>query len=266
MSSVSMFFLLPFQEFFKFKELIWYQIKAEFKQRHFQKILGPIWWLGEPLLLALMYVFITTFLFRYSLGEHHTISVIMSVLVWTWFARSIGGAPNLLVRFRNELTKTNLPILPLVLTHFLFQLMIFGFSLIVVFAGLLISGVELTWYTSYLPILILIQFTMIIAISTIIAKIGIFFRDISGIVSVLVHIWFYLSPAIYLRFVVPDEYRMIYDLNPFATIFPAWRDVLINGVQPDLIGLGILFVVFLPIAFYGLRTISINRAKYFKRL
>jgi len=266
MSSVSEFFLLPFQEFFKFKELIWYQIKAEFKQRHFQKALGPIWWLGEPILLASMYVFITTFLFRYSLGEHHTISVIMAVLVWTWFARSIGGAPNLLVGFKNELTKTNLPVLPLVFTHFLFQLMIFGFSLVVIFVGLLISGVELTWYIAYLPILILVQFTMTIAISTIVARIGIFFRDISGVVSVLVHIWFYLSPGIYLRFVVPDEYRFIYDLNPFATLFPAWRDVLINGSQPDLVGLGILFVVFLPIAFYGLKTISTNRADYFKRL
>lgn len=266
MSSISEFVLLPFQEFFKFRELIWYQIKAEFKQRHFQKALGPIWWLGEPLLLASMYVFITAFLFRYSLGEHHTISVIMAVLVWTWFARSVSGAPNLLLGFKNELTKTNLPVLPLIFTHFLFQLIIFGFSLVVIFVGLLVARVELTWNLAYLPILILVQFIMTIAISTIIARVGIFFRDISGVVSVLVHIWFYLSPGIYLRFVVPEEYRMIYDLNPFATIFPAWRDVLINGTQPDLMGLAIIFAVFLPIAFYGLRTVSTNRAQYFKRL
>ena len=89
---------------------------------------------------------------------------------------------------------------------------------------------------------------MTIAISSIIARIGIFFRDISGVVGVLVHIWFYLSPGFYLRFVVPDEYRFFYDLNPFATIFPAWRDVLIYGNQPDLVSLGILFAIFLPIA------------------
>ena len=266
MSVLRDFFVIPFEVFYEYRELIWYQIKAEFKQKHFQKVLGPLWWFGEPLLLAVMYVFITTVLFRYSMGEHHTFSVVMGVLVWTWFARSVGGAPNLLVGFRTTLTRTNLPILPLVLSHFLFQLIIFGFSMIVIIVGMIISGVDFTGYILFLPILIIVQFTITVAIATNVAKIGIFFRDISGVVSILVHIWFYLSPIIYLRFVVPDEYRFYYELNPFATIFPAWRDVLINGELPDLVGLGILFVIFLPLAFFGLRSIAINRAQYFKRL
>ena len=42
--SIQNFITTPFKEFYKFRELIAYQVKAEFKQKHFQKALGPIWW------------------------------------------------------------------------------------------------------------------------------------------------------------------------------------------------------------------------------
>lgn len=266
MSSLSKFFTTPFEEFYKYRELIFYQLKGELKRKHFGKILGPAWWIGEPLALGVMFVFITSFLFKDNFGEHHTITIIAGVLIWHWFSRSVAGSPNLLLGFRRELSMTNFPIYPLIYTNILNHLMVFGFSLIVIFIGLFISGVTLTPYVLYVPILVVVQLTIIIAIVTNMAKLGIFVRDITQVITVVVGILFFVSPIIYQKFLVPPEYRFWYDLNPLATLLPAWRDVLINGVQPDLVNLGIWFVVFLPIAFYGFRSLAKSRAEYYRRL
>ena len=216
--------------------------------------------------MALVYLFLTTILFRQTFGEHQLIIIVMSVLIWRWFSKSLDNAPTLLASFQFELKKTNLPILPLIFSNVLVELMFFGFALIVIIAGVLLSGVSLSVYLAYLPILIIIQFTMIVGFVTYMAKYGALFKDLAQISWVFVAIWFYLSPGIYPEQLIPEGYRWLYDLNPFATIFPAWRNILIDGVQPDLIRLGIWFIVFLPFALFGLRSINKSRADFFKRL
>ena len=260
------FLISPFEEFYKYRELIFYQVKAEFKQKHFQKALGPLWWFGEPILMAMVYLFLTTILFKQTFGEHQLIVIVMSVLVWRWFSKSLDNAPTLLSSFQFELKKTNLPILPLIFSNILVELMFFGFALIVIIGGVLISGISLTINVIYLPVLIILQFMMIISFVTYLSKYGVLFKDLVQISWVFVAIWFYLSPGIYPERLIPDGYRWLYDLNPWATLFPAWRSVLIDGVQPDLIRLGIWFVVFLPIALFGLRALTKSRADFYKRL
>jgi ABC-type polysaccharide/polyol phosphate export permease len=266
MSGISKFFTSPFEEFLKYRELIFYQLKGDLKRKHFGKVLGPAWWIGEPLALGVMFVFITMFLFKDNFGEHHTITIIAGVLIWHWFSRSVAGSPNLLLGFRKELSMTNFPIYPLVYTNILNQLMMFGFSLAVIFIGLVISGVTLTYHVAYVPLLIIIQLTLIIAIVTNLAKFGIFVRDITQAVTVIIGMLFFVSPIIYQKVLVPQEYRIWYDLNPLATLLPAWRDVLINGVHPDLFSLGIWFAISLPLAFYGFRSLAKSRAEYYRRL
>lgn len=260
------FFVSPFEEFYRYRELIFYQVKAEFKQRHFQKALGPIWWFAEPILMAIVYLFLTTILFRQTFGEHQLIIIIMSVLVWRWFSKSLDNAPSLLSSFQFELKKTNLPILPLIFSNLLVETMFFGFALIVIIAGVLLSGIHLTMNILYLPILIILQFVMIAGFVTYMSKYGLLFKDLVQISWVFVSIWFYLSPGIYPERLIPPDYMWLYNLNPFATIFPAWRNVLIDGTSPDLIKLGMWFLVFLPFALFGLRSIVKSRADFFKRL
>jgi ABC-type polysaccharide/polyol phosphate export permease len=266
MSWIYNFLIFPFTEFYKYRELILYQLRAEFKEKHFQKALGPLWWFGEPFFIALTMIFLTEILFRRTFEENGFIIIIMSVLVWRWFSRSVDSSPYLLVNFQRELGNTNFPILPLVYTKILVEMVFFGFGLGIIFGIALLSGVTLTVNLIYLPIIMIIQLTFIIGLVTIFGKLGIFFKDLQMLIWPVISIWFYLSPGIYPETMIPDQYRWVYDLNPFATIFPAWRNVIVDGVQPDLMNLGIWFLVFLPIALFGVRDIVRSRGEYYKRL
>lgn len=260
------FFIEPFEEFYKYRELIFYQVKADFKERHIQRALGPIWWFGQPLLMSLLFIFVTTLLFRTTFQEHYIISIVMATLIWQWFVQSVNGAPDLLLGFQAELASTNLPIRPLIYSRMLSEIVIFSFSLIIIFAGLAISGVNFTANVAYVPLLILLQLFMIVAIVTHLAKFGLFYRDISQVLWFFVAIWFFISPGAYPKIVIPEQYLWMYDLNPWATIFPAWRDSTIIGTQPNLLILGIWFAVFVPLALYGLRNINKSRGTFYRRL
>ncbi len=266
MSKIHEYLVYPISDFFKYRELIFYQVRAEFKERHIQNALGPVWWFGQPLLMSLLFIFATSVLFKTTFQEHYQLSIIMATLVWQWFSQSVNGAPNLLLGFQAELATTNLPIRPLVYSRLLVELMIFSFSLVIIFAGAVISGVHFTFNVLYIPILIALQFVMCVAFVSNLGRIGLFYRDLGQVLWLVVAIWFFISPGAYPKIVIPQQYLWLYDLNPWATIFPAWRDSLIVGVQPDLVRIGILFAVFIPIALIGLRKITKSRAAYYKRL
>ena len=77
MSWIYNFLIFPFTEFYKYRELILYQLRAEFKEKHFQKALGPLWWFGEPFFIALTMIFLTEILFRRTVEENGFIIIIM---------------------------------------------------------------------------------------------------------------------------------------------------------------------------------------------
>lgn len=266
MSILGDFFVLPFREFFKYREFIFFQVKSDFKERHVQRALGPIWWFGQPLLMSLLFIFVTTVLFKSTFAEHHLLSVIMAVLVWQWFTQSVNGAPDLLLGFQAELSSTNLPILPLIYSRIIVEGIIFSLSLTIIFAGAIIDGVQFTSNLVFVPILIFLQLAMTITFVTHLAKAGLFYRDLSQVLWFFVAIWFFVSPGAYPRIAIPENYFWIYDLNPWAMIFPAWRDSLIIGTQPNLVGIGILIAIFVPLAFWGLWKLNKSRGSFYRRL
>jgi ABC-type polysaccharide/polyol phosphate export permease len=266
MSFLRDFFVLPITEFIKYKELIFFQVKSDFKERHVQRALGPLWWFGQPLLMALLFIFVTTVLFKSTFAEHHLLSVVMAILVWQWFLQSVNGAPDLLLGFQAELSSTNLPILPLLYSRIIVEFTIFCLSLIIIFVGAVIDGVQFTENLVFVPVLILLQIAMTVTFVTHLSRWGLFYRDLSQVLWFFVAIWFFVSPGAYPKIAIPQDYMWLYDINPWATIFPAWRDSLIVGNQPDMMAIGVWLLIFVPLAFWGLWKINKSRGAFYRRL
>lgn len=264
--TLSSFLVEPIKSFTDNKELIVYLVKSELKSRHFRKVLGPLWWLFEPLSMSIIYFFLTTILFKSSSNSNQLLFILVAVIAWRWFSKSIDESPIILTSYGNILSRTNLPLLPFLYVAAGTQMIFFLAGLIVVFFLLALFGIHPTIYLLYLPLLILIQGTFNLGLSSLLARAGVYFKDLSSIVWVLTGIWFYLSPGIYSESLIPQEWRFFYDLNPWATLMPAYRDILINGAAPELTKLSIWFMVFLIMAIVGLRVISRNRGKLYKEL
>lgn len=241
-------------------------VKAELKSRHFRKLLGPLWWLFEPLSMAVVYFFITTILFKYSTGEEHLLFILVAVITWRWFSKSIDESPTLMTSNAHIISRTNFPLLPLFYIFTTVQLTYFLIGLLVLFFFLAIYGIPITSNIVYLPVIMIVQGTFILGLSSLLSRAGIYLKDLSSVVWVFTGIWFYLSPGIYPESLIPQEWRLIYDINPWVTIFSAYRAVLIDGFLPDLTKLVLWFLVFLTMTVIGLKVVSRNRGRIYKEL
>jgi lipopolysaccharide transport system permease protein len=248
------------------KDLISYMIKAELKSKHFRKLLGPLWWLFEPLAMAMTYYFLTIIVFHSSSGPNQFLFILVAVIAWRWFSKSIDESPLLLGSYASIIGRTNFPLLPLLYIYSGLQLVYFAAGIVVVFAFLAAYGIQLTYTIAFLPFVMLVQGTFIIGLSSILARVGVYIKDLGSAVWIFTSIWFYLSPGIYSESLVPQQLRVLYELNPWATIFPAYRAILIDGTAPDFTKLAIWLVIFSVMMIVGLRILSRNRGRIYKEL
>ena len=58
--------------------------------------------------------------------------------------------------------------------------------------------------------------------------------DIKNIITFVLRIWLYLSPSLYSVERIPEKFRTVFMLNPFATIFMSYRKIIMYGNTPDM--------------------------------
>ena len=80
------------------------------------------------------------------------------------------------------------------------------------------------------------------------SALNLYFHDVRFLVGVALNLWFYLTPIIYPLDIVPDKYRIFFELNPNSLFINAYRRVILYGESPGLdrvaLGLGITVVTF----------------------
>lgn len=250
-----------------YKDLIIEMVKAELRARHFQKLLGPIWWVLEPTLMALVYFFITTVMFRSSTGTNHLLFILTAVISWRWFSRTVDNAPHTVISYAGLFKQTNFPALIVLFVTAVSEMIFFFFGMLVLVFFCIIYGIYPSLAYIYLPLIMLVQLLFSFGLLSILATLGVFIRDLGTLIYVFTAIWFYLSPGIYPIEWVPKHLLKIYYMNPFATILPAYRSVIIDGKSPSDFGfLFIWLIVGIIMSFIGVRFFLRMKVTFYKYL
>ena len=153
--------------------------------------------------------------------------------VWTWLQSSLDQAAGSIVDNRELVRLAGFPvaILPIVtvaanLTQFLFALPILALFL---WLG---GGVHLTAAPLLLPVLIAIQFLVILSIAYFVAALQVTFRDVKHLLQIAIMLGFYLTPVFYELHQAPPKYATLYQLNPMVHLIGAYRAILLHGTFP----------------------------------
>jgi ABC-type polysaccharide/polyol phosphate export permease len=95
-----------------------------------------------------------------------------------------------------------------------------------------------------------VQFTFTLAVAILLAAANAFYRDVANVMNHLLRLLFYISPALYAMWDVPNEgLRTIMLLNPFTVLLTAYRTVtwgtehIDHGTRPDFLALGVLMLI-----------------------
>lgn len=220
-------------------ELILSLVKRDLKSRYKDSVLGFFWSFARPAFLtAVLWV---VFSFIIPTPFHHEVVpywvfLLVSVVSWNYFIGSLFDATGSVVANGNLLKKVKLnaeafPIASVLanLVHFLLA------QLIVVLAVVITVGVPP--YIYFLPIIVAIETLLILGIAFYLSALNVFYRDVMGLLELVVLAWFYITPVIYplqvaqdrVSGVVGPKFFMLYMLNPIAPIIGAIRRVTLYG-------------------------------------
>lgn len=208
-------------------------VSRDMKLLYKRSLLGIAWTLINPLMQLAVFVFVFQLVFSMDI-PHYASFVFTGLLVWTWFQNALFQATGVIISNRAMIRQPGFPnaILPVVITttgyiHFLLALpVLIGF--------LLIDGIQLRPVVLLLPLIQALQFAFTISLSYVLAALNVTFRDTQHTLGVLLQLMFYLTPIFYSAANVPPQYLPLYNLNPMVTIVTAYRNILIDGVMPNL--------------------------------
>jgi lipopolysaccharide transport system permease protein len=164
-----------------------------------------------------------------SEGVPYPILVFAAMLPWQFFANAFSESSNSLIGNANLISKVYFP-----------RLVIPTSSVIVSFVDFLISGIILTglmlWYNFWpswrlfaLPALIVFAFAGAMGAGLWIAALNVKYRDFRYIVPFIVQFGLYISPVGFSSSVVPEQYRLLYSINPMVGVIDGFRWAILGS-------------------------------------
>jgi lipopolysaccharide transport system permease protein len=232
------------RELLRYRELIFNLIMRELKARYKSSVLGFFWSLLNPLGMMLVFTVVFTIMMPNNAIENFPIFVLCGLLPWNFFSAGIMAGTNSIINNNNLVKKVYFPREVLPIASVLANLVNFLLALLVLFAALIVFRAQLSPYIWLLPIVILIQTCFLMGMVFIFSALNVFYRDTLMILEVVILAWFFLTPVFYPIEILPrsqvmlgqvlDLHRLMYILNPMASLISTYRDLLYWGYRTDL--------------------------------
>lgn len=249
----------------RWRGLVQYLVISNLKAGQHSTLLGYVWWVLDPLLLMAVYVVLVDVIFKRGV-EDYPVFVLSAVLPWKWFNTSISGSIGALLGRERLIKQVAFPKVVLPISETLAQMVSFAFGLLVLLAFVLAYRIEIGWAILALPLIVLLQLTLTLGLAMFLSAFSVFFRDIRNLLRHVFRLWFYLSPGLYPMTRLPEDLVDVYRLNPFARLFPAYRDSIMYGTWPSAGDLLWLLAVGLAVLAAGYATFRWAEPRFAKVL
>lgn len=235
---------------YQYRELLKSNIKKEIRGKYKGSFLGVLWSFVNPLLMTLVYAIVFPFILR-SGPEHYVTYIVIGILPWNFFTTVISQGTFTVLGNAGIIKKVYFPreILPIsVATSGLVNFLI---SLPIIFIFLLCSGIGFSWYILLLPLVILAQYVLSLAIIFITSAINVYIRDAEYIINFFIQMLFYATPILYSSDLFGSK-AWILKLNPMTTIINSYRDILYSSTMPNMFQLLVVMLVSFVLLFIGI--------------
>lgn len=217
----------------RYRDLIWVFFLRDFITLYKQTILGPLWYLIQPMVVASTYYVIFGRVANLSTNGLPPFLFYMSgIVIWTYFASCLSGNSEVFSKYASLFSKVYFPrlVVPLSvamtgLVAFAVQFGLLLFLSIGFFA--LGNGVALpSWLSLGIPLLVLYVACLGVGVGLIVSALTVRFRDLVYVSGFAVQLWMYASPLIYPLQQIPPRFHWFFYINPMSAPLETMRHLL----------------------------------------
>lgn len=218
------------QDLWRYRELFYFLAWRDILVRYKQTVIGIAWALLRPLITMIVFtVVFGKFANLPSEGAPYPILVFAALLPWQFFSNALTDCSNSLINDANLISKVYFP-----------RLIVPTSAVVVSFVDFLISGIILLglmawydfvpeWRIILLPLFTFIAFLLSLGAGLWFSALNVEYRDFRYVVPFIVQFGLYVSPVGFSSNVVPEQWRLLYSLNPMVGVIDGFRWAILGG-------------------------------------
>jgi ABC-type polysaccharide/polyol phosphate export permease len=226
------------------RSLLFQLVRRDFEQRFVGSAMGWIWGLIQPLVLLLSWTLVFQVFLKMpapaGVGSY-PLFLFAGMLPWLLFSETVQRSATSLLEQSNLITKTVFPSEIIPVSVFLSALAghLLALTLMIAATGVLLNHISV--FLVLLPLYVLAIALLSIGLGWIVASLHVFLRDTAQVVSVVLTLWFWMTPI----FITEDHYpnrlwaRWLLAANPMTYLVRAYRAMLIDSSAPAAADLAI---------------------------
>ena len=238
------------RDLWHYRELFLVLAWRDFAVRYKQTVIGVLWAVVRPVLAVAVFTVVFGKIAKLpSEGPApYAVMVFAGMLPWTFVSTALSDASNSLVANANLVSKIYFPriIVPTATIVVVFVDFFFGFALLLAM---------MAWYgfapspaIILLPAFVLLAFLASLGPGLLITALNVKYRDFRYIIPFIVQFGLYISPVGFSASVIPEQWRLLYSLNPMVGVIDGFRWCILGGdgpVYPYSIAISVVVIGFL---------------------
>lgn len=250
--------LLDFKELLAYRDLFYFLVWRDIKVLYAQTVLGFAWAILNPLVQIVIFSIIFGKVARLDTGGiPYVLFSTVAIIPWTYMSESMSASSQSLVTGQNLLGKIYFPRLIFPLTPVLAKLVDFCISLLLLIGVMIYYKITPTLNLVYLPLFVLLMMAVPAGVGLWMSSLAIRFRDVKFAMPFVLRMLIYTAPILYSADKIPDQYRVLYSINPIVGV--------IEGYRSCLLGTEMQWEYILPGVVAG-TLLLISGALYFRRM
>jgi lipopolysaccharide transport system permease protein len=224
-------------------------VKRDFTERFSGSILGSAWAVIFPIVNLAIYIIVfgkimggrlagESYLYSYS------VYLTVGLLPWTAFANTLARSTSVFIDTKHLISKMQISLPSLLVYIALSETITFMVTMVFFLVFLLGTDFQFSMKILLLPVLLYLQQVFAFGLGMFAATLTVFIKDCKQAVSVLLQVWFWVTPIVYLKEILPVFLKKLLLYNPMYVIIDSYQTVFIPQHEINYFGLAIMAVFF----------------------
>lgn len=235
--------------------LVLHLARQDLIERHSGSVLGGAWTFVSPLVNILVFVLVFSSIMGAKLEGFgadidqfaYSIYLICGMLAWIALSNSLGRITNLFKDQSHLVTKVNVSLVTLPFSVLLSETVVYVIGMGFFVGFLLLVDYPLTAFWLMIPVIYALQCLFVYALGLLLAVLAVYLKDIQEIVAVVLQLWFWVTPIVYVLEILPDWVQQGMQLNPAFVLVDAYRTLIMRQQLPDA----------MPLLLFGLLALGV---------
>lgn len=216
------------RELWNYRDLFYFLALRDFKVRYKQTVFGALWAVLRPLLTMIIFTVVFGKLAKLPTEGQtpYAIMVFSAMLPWYFFASTLGESANSVISNAAMISKVYFPRIIIPVSPLFVNLIDFLISFALLIGLMIWYRFVPSPYLLLMPLFLLLAGITALGLGFLVAALNVKYRDFRFVIPFILQMGLYISPVGYSSQIIPEQWRLIYSINPMVGVIDGFRWML----------------------------------------